>query len=258
MTTASSVPSVLNSEHDCQGLHARSSRALTRRARTTNGAHGSSREGTVTSVYDSATAVVELFVVATHVLPGAAREFIRMGAGISPVCGCENSWQRVVFLPFDGICLATLPIGGIMRPVDRAVDVGRRGLTVVVGALVLIGALSSAAIAAPEVASGAMLYKTYCAACHGTDARGNGPVAAAMRTRPPDLTQLARGNNGLFPTDRVRRIVDGREIESHGTRDMPVWGDVFRRMGSEAAGDGSARIAAIVGFLESIQQRNAH
>ena len=132
------------------------------------------------------------------------------------------------------------------------------GLAAVVGALVLVGALSSSAIAAPEVASGAALYKTHCAACHGTEARGNGPVAVAMRSRPPDLTQLARENNGLFPADRVRRIVDGREVESHGTRDMPVWGDVFRRLGSEAAGDASARIAAIVGFLESIQQRNAH
>ena len=144
-----------------------------------------------------------------------------------------------------------------MRPVDHAVEVGR-GLTAVVGALVLVGALSSAAIAAPEPASGAALYKTHCAACHGTEARGDGPVAAAMRSRPPDLTQLARGNNGLFPTDRVRRIVDGREVESHGTRDMPVWGDVFRGMGGDAARDASARIAAIVGFLESIQQRNAH
>ncbi len=133
-----------------------------------------------------------------------------------------------------------------------------RGLAAVIGALVLVGALSSSASAAPEPVSGAALYKTYCAACHGTEARGNGPVAAAMRSRPPDLTQLARGNNGLFPADRVRRIVDGREVESHGTRDMPVWGDVFRRLGSEAAGDASTRIAAIVGFLESIQQRNAH
>ena len=151
-----------------------------------------------------------------------------------------------------------------VEPARRSADtlVRRRrvslGLAVVVGALVLVGALSSSAIAAPEVASGATLYKTYCASCHGTEARGNGPVAAAMRSRPPDLTQLARGNSGLFPADRVRRIVDGREVESHGTRDMPVWGDVFRRLGSEADGDASARIAAIVGFLESIQQRNAH
>jgi hypothetical protein len=79
-----------------------------------------------------------------------------------------------------------------------------------------------------------------------------------MRSAPPDLTQLARRNDGLFPTDRVRRIVDGREVESHGTRDMPVWGDVFRRMGGDASNGASARIAAIVGFLESIQQRNAH
>ena len=145
-----------------------------------------------------------------------------------------------------------------MKPVDHAVEVGRRVLSVVVGALALVGGLSSAAMAAPEPASGATLYKTHCAACHGTEARGNGPVAAAMRSAPPDLTQLARKNDGLFPTDRVRRIIDGREVESHGTRDMPVWGDVFRRTGTEATGDAAARIAAIVRFLESIQQRNAH
>ena len=52
-------------------------------------------------------------------------------------------------------------------------------------------------------------FELYCAACHGSDGRGNGPVAAGLRTAPADLTLLARGNNGAFPRDRVREFIVG-------------------------------------------------
>ena len=55
---------------------------------------------------------------------------------------------------------------------------------------------------------------------------------------------------------RLRRIVDGREVEAHGNRDMPVWGVTFKTTGqgsSEATA--RARIDAIVEYLASIQRR---
>lgn len=105
--------------------------------------------------------------------------------------------------------------------------------------------------------SGLELYMNHCAACHGADAEGTGPVAAIMRVTVPNLRTLAQRNAGVFPEDAVTAYVDGREIEAaHGDRQMPVWGDVFR--GPE---QGTAqrtvrrRIAALVEFLKTLQYR---
>jgi mono/diheme cytochrome c family protein len=68
-------------------------------------------------------------------------------------------------------------------------------------------------------------YQSSCAACHGVDGKGTGPVAAALKTKPADLTMLTKENNGVFPFGRIYDIIDGRqEVKSHGVRDMPVWG----------------------------------
>ena len=67
-----------------------------------------------------------------------------------------------------------------------------------------------------------------CASCHGGDAKGNGPVGIVLKQRPADLTVLAKKNNGVFPVEKVYRVIDGREeISGHGKRDMPVWGYRF-------------------------------
>ena len=103
--------------------------------------------------------------------------------------------------------------------------------------------------------SGDALFKTYCGSCHGKSAKGDGPLADSLRFRPPDLTLIAKRNGGKFDTDKVFRIIDGREgVKGHGGTDMPVWGDAFKRSGegySEKAV--KARIEAIVDFLKSIQ-----
>ena len=129
----------------------------------------------------------------------------------------------------------------------------RRSIT----ALLAGGLAFSPAPAVADPPNGADLYRTHCASCHGREGRGNGPVAASMRKPPPDLTQLSRRNGGLFPEARIRRIVDGREVESHGTRDMPVWGDIFKTI-ADGDADVPSRILAIVRHVESMQLRDAH
>ena len=105
---------------------------------------------------------------------------------------------------------------------------------------------------------GAQLFRTHCATCHGTDARGSGVVAGALRHTPPDLTRYTQRNGGVFPRERVYRIIDGRYIAAHGDRDMPIWGDAFSRA-RENLTDAAvkARIEAIVNYLEGIQIRGA-
>src|SRR3954447_8844636 len=79
--------------------------------------------------------------------------------------------------------------------------------------------------------AGRDLFDFYCATCHGRDAKGKGPAAAALAVPPPDVTRLARDNGGAFPHHRVKMFVThGGQVPapSHGTSDMPVWGPVFR------------------------------
>ncbi len=110
-----------------------------------------------------------------------------------------------------------------------------------------------------ERPDGAQLFKTWCASCHGLTAQGNGPLAAIMKAQVPDLTQIADKNGGLFPSARVARIVDGREVVSHGDPEMPIWGTAFKST-KDGYSEASvrARIDAVVKYLESIQKRNAH
>ena len=106
--------------------------------------------------------------------------------------------------------------------------------------------------------AGSQLFRTHCATCHGTTAHGDGPLAEQLRHMPPDLTQFTKRNGGMFPSERVYRIIDGRDVASHGDREMPVWGDMFRRVpGGATDAAVRARIEAIVRYLAGIQERPA-
>ena len=106
--------------------------------------------------------------------------------------------------------------------------------------------------ATPEV-SGAKLFQTYCAVCHGTNGKGNGPAALALKTPPPDLTLLAKNNGGNFPGKRVVLELTDPTQAPHGNKDMPIWGDVFRSMGSSAIA--TMRETNLTNYLKSIQAK---
>lgn len=95
-------------------------------------------------------------------------------------------------------------------------------------------------------------FRLYCATCHGADARGNGPLADTLKRRPPDLTRLTASNGGTFPTEMVRRVIDGRRpLKGHGGGDMPTWGDAFVNTTERTSPE--ERIARLVAYLEKIQ-----
>lgn len=102
---------------------------------------------------------------------------------------------------------------------------------------------------------GADLFRAHCAACHGSDGSGNGPLAAALKTQVPDLTVLANNNKGEFPSALVRKIIIGEDVlVSHGSRDMPIWGPIFHQIESDQDW-GNVRIENLVKYLQSIQQK---
>lgn len=103
---------------------------------------------------------------------------------------------------------------------------------------------------------GGDLFQQYCASCHGRDGTGNGPAADVLKRVPPDLTTLAKRHGGTFPTLRVTRLIGGKDGEpfppSHGSREMPVWGPIFKALEASAKA-ADVRIANLVEHVESIQ-----
>jgi len=101
------------------------------------------------------------------------------------------------------------------------------------------------------------LFDFYCATCHGRDGKGAGPVAAALNTRVPDITLIARRGGGRFPFDRVTAYVThdgGTGVTAHGPADMPVWGPIFN--GLEPSDTRTRiRVENLVRYIESLQAK---
>lgn len=103
--------------------------------------------------------------------------------------------------------------------------------------------------------SGPADYQVYCSSCHGAAARGDGAIAATLKKRPSDLTQLTKKNDGVFPSELVFKFVDGRN-GGHQSDDMPKWGDVFAKASESADAQQTAdRINTLVKYLETLQAR---
>ena len=139
---------------------------------------------------------------------------------------------------------------------------GRRARSVRMAELGIALAASLACIAGAQTFelddySGGELYDQFCAACHGPDGRGDGPVAPTLNVLVPDLTRLAERNGGVFPAGDVRDVVDGRAVVvAHGPRTMPVWGyEFWIEEGADIEAEAQARelIDRLVRHVESLQ-----
>jgi mono/diheme cytochrome c family protein len=106
------------------------------------------------------------------------------------------------------------------------------------------------------VNSGKDMFNSYCAVCHGTDAKGAGPAASAMKTNPADLTALAKKSGGKYPASHVAAVLRGQSITaSHGSQDMPVWGPLFSSISQGHEAQVQQRIANLVDYVETLQTK---
>jgi mono/diheme cytochrome c family protein len=104
--------------------------------------------------------------------------------------------------------------------------------------------------------SGQEMFHSYCAVCHGQDAKGGGPAASALQTPPPDLTTLAQKNGGKYPASHVAAVLRGQALtRSHGTQEMPIWGPLFSSISQGGEGQVQQRITNLVKYIESQQAR---
>ncbi len=121
--------------------------------------------------------------------------------------------------------------------------------------------LISVPAAAQDAGEGRLLYESFCAACHGEAGRGDGRMAPILSILPPDLTQIAARNDGVFPVFATARQIDGRDpLLAHGG-EMPIFGRWFdssmRVTINEASGQPvmmEPPIADMVAYLMSIQE----
>jgi mono/diheme cytochrome c family protein len=106
------------------------------------------------------------------------------------------------------------------------------------------------------VPSGRQMYREYCAACHGSDGKGRGPVATSLRKPPPNLTTLARAHGGNFPREYVTNVLRfGPGYSAHGSSEMPVWGPIFQYLENYNEAAVRQRIKNLCDYLESIQEK---
>jgi mono/diheme cytochrome c family protein len=113
--------------------------------------------------------------------------------------------------------------------------------------------IKTAPITQTSITSGAEMFDTYCAVCHGKDGKGNGPAASEFKKPPSNLTTLSAANQGKFPATHVAEVIENGagQTKAHGSRDMPVWGAAFRSLGDTA--QSRLRIHNLSNYIESLQ-----
>ena len=104
--------------------------------------------------------------------------------------------------------------------------------------------------------SGKEMYTTYCAVCHGTDGKGGGPAASALKAPPSDLTVLSKNNGGKYPALKVTAAIHGEGgVPAHGSKEMPVWGALFFSMSGGHESEVQQRVTNLTKYIESLQQK---
>src|SRR5215468_2025597 len=97
-------------------------------------------------------------------------------------------------------------------------------ISVMLCAAAFVLAATSGALA-QDADKGQAAYMENCAGCHGADAKGSGPLSAKLKTKPTDLTLLAKRNHGSFDAAAVYQMIDGRNgRNAHRNAEMPIWG----------------------------------
>ena len=112
----------------------------------------------------------------------------------------------------------------------------------------------------PEASDGRALYMEYCSACHGENAKGDGPMARAMTTAPKDLTLISLRHGDSFPRAEVLSTIDGYARSDLDGPGMPEFGELLQGdLVPLDTGDGKMtptprKLVALLEYLESIQQ----
>ncbi len=105
---------------------------------------------------------------------------------------------------------------------------------------------------------GESLFSAFCTSCHGATAEGDGPLAKSLRVEPTNLTLIQKNNEGTFPFEGVIRKIDGTEkVKGHGSSDMPIWGNAFKKVDETATDEAvENKVQALAHYVRSLQAKS--
>jgi mono/diheme cytochrome c family protein len=184
----------------------------------------------------------------------------------------QNVLDRVaLFLPGQAL---PVPVSrsqsGLEKRIRMRANLARSAgclLTLMVSAALVLLPHAAFAQQDPGAPQGKVFFTMYCTGCHGGGGKGNGPLGYLLSKKPADLTQISKKNHGKFPSQRVARVIDGRQgyldvagniqPASHGPRDMPIWGDRLAELDKEGGGQAAVRkhIDQLIQYLKTIQEK---
>lgn len=128
-------------------------------------------------------------------------------------------------------------------------------LVALIGCIAVAGPAVNEELPPNYMPTGQQMYKQYCAACHGKDGKGHGPLAAVLKMPPADLTTLAKRHDGKFPYEYVANVLQfGPGFPSHGSEDMPTWGPIFRYYDKRNEKVVKERIRTLSEYIASLQE----
>ncbi|MFW2544164.1 c-type cytochrome [Primorskyibacter sp. 2E107] len=125
--------------------------------------------------------------------------------------------------------------------------------------LALIGLLCACQPTPDTTAPGKAIFDSQCADCHGSAARGDGPLASELPKPPPDLTGLQARNGGIFPYEAIFAQIYGYPGRYHLGL-MPEFGPALEGDAVEwktPSGEvirTPRRLIALVDYLSTLQQ----
>ena len=134
-------------------------------------------------------------------------------------------------------------------------------INLLIGFIYLIS-LTNAVAAKKEIDESSVVGKkdfiTYCASCHGSGGKGDGPIVNYLLRKPIDLTQLSKNYGNVFPFDRVYGVFDGTYVfKEHGTSEMPIWGHKFileAKADNKPSDTAKAKVLDIILYIQVIQE----
>jgi mono/diheme cytochrome c family protein len=152
---------------------------------------------------------------------------------------------------FNVNSLSKLPMLGSLLVASALVTAGAANISVAQDKVI-----KKTPVQQSDASSGKAMFTSYCAACHGPSGKGDGPAASELKVAPTDLTQLAKKNDGKFPADHVRSILDfGAKAPAHGSNDMPVWGTLFHALDQNDPVKTTMRIQNLVDYIKTLQAK---
>ena len=104
------------------------------------------------------------------------------------------------------------------------------------------------------IPAGDQMFRQFCAACHGADAKGHGPLSYSLKVPPADLTTLAKRHGGKFPYSYVSDVLLFGKVAPHGSQEMPTWGPLFRYLDKPSEAAVRQRIKNLSNYLATLQE----